>query len=168
MPVFSVASPRHRRGALRVWCAANTARHETPSPARVDRVREKLEEDSACVIVGVENDEVIAVALAQPAREQNGAGAIQPGAGHVSMVFVAPDRWGRGLGGELLAALHREMPARGWLTSSLWTGAGNERARRLYEREVYGVTGDVEPHDGEEIVRYQLQLGEHATASCGP
>ena len=159
MAVFSVASPSHRRGALEVWGAANTARHKPPSPARIRRVNEKLSDESACVIVGTENDDVVAMALAQPACEQNGAGAIRLGVGHVSMVFVAPDRWGCGTGGELLDALHDEMLARGWHTSSLWTGVSNGRARRLYERHGYRATGDVEGLAGEEIAHYQLQLG---------
>jgi GNAT superfamily N-acetyltransferase len=41
---------------------------------------------------------VLAMALAEPGRTQDGAGAVVPGYGHVSMVFVHPDMWGRGLG----------------------------------------------------------------------
>ena len=158
MASFEVAGPRHRPDALQVWRAANTARDKPPSPARIERVAEKLHDAAVCLVVGVEGEQVIAMALAEPARLQNGGGAIQPGVGHISMVFVAPGRWGQGIGALLLDALHREMWSRGWATSSLWTGSGNARARQLYEGRGYLVTGDVKHHAGEEILRYELPL----------
>ncbi|MGH2834217.1 MAG: GNAT family N-acetyltransferase [Solirubrobacteraceae bacterium] len=88
-------------------------------------------------------------------------GAIRPDAGHISMVFVAPAWWGLGIGGELLDALHPEMRERDWRVASLWTRSSNERARRLYEGRGYRVTGEVKQlPGGEEILRYELQLGD--------
>ena len=75
------------------------------------------------------------------------------------MVFVDPERWGRGVGGQLLDALHEEMRAGGWTTSSLWTRSSNDRARRLYEGRGYQLTGDVKHLRGYEILRYERQLG---------
>lgn len=162
MPNFSVALPGHRLGALDVWRAANIARHKPPSPARVAWVREKLNDTSACLVIGSESGQVIAMAVAEPTRARHGAGRTVPRSGHVSMVFVAPDRWGQGIGSQLLDALHHEMHVRGWETSSLWTGSSNTRARRLYESYGYSLTGEVQHHSGETSVRYQLQLAEHA------
>ena len=156
--VFALATPVDRPGALAVWQAANLARLKAPSVARIARVREKLSDDAACTVVGVDGDEVIAMALAQAARDENGTGPVRPGEGHISMVFVAPDRWDQGIGGQLVDALHHEMTARGWQTASLGTGAGNQRARRLYERLGYEDTGESELYQGEEIIRYQRQL----------
>ncbi len=158
MASFEVAGPRHQLDALQVWRAANTAREKPPSLAREERVAEKLRDASVCLVVGVDGEQVIAMALAEPARKQDGGGAIQPGVGHISMVFVAPGCWGQGIGAQLLDALHREMWARGWATSSLWTGRSNARARQLYEGRGYRATGDVQHHAGEEILRYQLRL----------
>jgi ribosomal protein S18 acetylase RimI-like enzyme len=162
MPTFSVALPGHRLGALDVWRAANMARHKRPSPARVARVREKLEDASVCLVVGSENGKVIAMAMAEPTRARHGAGRTVPRSGHVSMVFVAPDRWGQGIGSQLLDAVHHEMHVRGWETSFLWTGSSNTQARRLYEGHGYSLTGEIQHHSDETIVRYQLQLAEHA------
>jgi hypothetical protein len=41
------------------------------------------------------SSDVLAMALAEPGRAQDGAGAVIPGYGHVSMVFVHPDIRGR-------------------------------------------------------------------------
>ena len=158
MTVFARATRAQRAGALDVWRAARTAAGTPPSPARVDRVREKLGDDTACLLVGCDGL-VVAMALAEPYRERRGAGAVRPGAGHVSMVFVDPERWGRGVGGQLLDALHQEMRARGWTTSSLWTRSSNDRARRLYEGRGYQLTGDVEHLRGQEILRYERRFG---------
>lgn len=75
------------------------------------------------------------------------------------MVFVDPKCWGRGVGSRLLDALHGEMRARDWRTSSLWTRSNNERARRLYEGRGYSLTDDVKYLRDKEIVRYELQIG---------
>ena len=161
MTLFVVATPEQRPGALSVWRAANEARGVLPLPSRVARVREKLTDSSACLLVGCDTAGVIAMALAEPGREHDGTGAIRPGAGHISMVFVAPAWWGLGIGGELLDALHREMRERDWRVASLWTRSSNEWARRLYEGRGYRVTGEVKQlPGGEEILQYELQLGD--------
>jgi ribosomal protein S18 acetylase RimI-like enzyme len=98
------------------------------------------------------------MALSEPYRERHGAATIHPHAGHVSMVFVEPERWGRGVGSRLLDALHREMRARDWRTSSLWTRSNNLRARRLYEGRGYSLTDEVKYFRGQEIVRYELLI----------
>ena len=70
-----------------------------PSVDRMARIWEKLAEPEACRVIGhLDTDrEVVAMALAEPGRAEHGAGAVLPGYGHVSMVFVHPDMWGRGL-----------------------------------------------------------------------
>jgi ribosomal protein S18 acetylase RimI-like enzyme len=158
MTLFAGATFGQRKDALHVWCAARTADGSPPSKARIDRVRRKLADTAAFLMVGCDGELVVAMALSEPYRERHGAGAVRPHAGHVSMVFVDPKRWGRGLGSRLLDALHREMRARDWRTSSLWTRSSNERARRLYEGRGYSLTDDVKYLRDQEIVRYELQI----------
>jgi ribosomal protein S18 acetylase RimI-like enzyme len=158
MTVFAGATSGQRKDALRVWCAARTADGNPPSKARIDRVRRKLADTAASLLVGCDGELVVAMALSEPYRERHGARAVCPHAGHVSMVFVDPERWGRGVGSRLLDALHREMRARDWRTSSLWTRSNNERARRLYEGRGYSLTDDVKYLRDQEIVRYELQI----------
>ena len=76
----------------------HVARFLPPSVDRVARIWEKLAEPEACLVIGhLDADrDVVAMALAEPGRAEHGAGAVIPGYGHVSMVFVHPDMWGRG------------------------------------------------------------------------
>jgi ribosomal protein S18 acetylase RimI-like enzyme len=168
MMSFAIAALEHREDAVRVWRAANIARGNPPSAVRVARVREKLDDDEACVVIGIESGRVVAMALAEPGREARGQGAIAPGLGHVSMVFVDPERWGRGVGTSLLDALHYAMLERGWRTSSLWTRVTNRRARRLYERRGYRQTAEVAQLPGADtIIRYEVALDQAAAPRPG-
>jgi GNAT superfamily N-acetyltransferase len=93
---------------------------------------------------------------AEPGCAAQGVGQTLINVGHVSMVFVEPRRWGEGIGAELMAGIAAAAAECGWTTLSLWTRVDNERARRLYEREGYQLTGDEkELTPGDLIVRYQ-------------
>jgi ribosomal protein S18 acetylase RimI-like enzyme len=168
-----VDSPRNVRGvliariaadgdqphALRVWRSANAARGLLASPERVRRVDEKLNDASALLVVIADDEQLVGMALAEPFKDHDGAGPVMPGAGHISMMFVDPDRWGEGLGGHLLRALHVEMCGATWVKASLWTRVSNERARRLYSRSGYVLTGDTKRlPTGDEIIRYEALL----------
>jgi len=135
--------PADHDTAVRVWQAANVARLLPPSIDRVARIWEKLAEFEACLVIGhLDADRhVVAMALAEPGRAEHGAGAVIHGYGHVSMVFVHPDLWGRGLGRQLLKGLHERASERGWSRTTLWTRASNARARRLYEGQGYRRSG---------------------------
>ncbi|HJQ29430.1 MAG TPA: GNAT family N-acetyltransferase, partial [Rubrobacter sp.] len=87
-----------------------------------------------------------------------GAGPPVRGLCHVSMVFVAPDHWGMGLGGRLLDALLAEARSRGYERAQLWTQADNVRARRLYEGRGFRPSGREKHEVGELIVHYQRAL----------
>jgi ribosomal protein S18 acetylase RimI-like enzyme len=130
-------------GAVMVWQAANAARGMTPSWDRADRVREKLTAPDALIAVARSRSEgeVIGMALGETGRADDGEGPIEPGFGHISMLFVHPDRWGSGIGGQLLDWIHQEMSDLGWYLISLWTRDVNERALRLYEGHEYKRTG---------------------------
>ncbi len=135
--------PADREAAVHVWHAANVARLLPPSVDRVARIWGKLAVPEACLVIGhLDADkDVVAMALAEPGRAEHGAGAVIPGYGHVSMVFVHPDVWGRGVGGQLLQGLHERASERGWSRTTLWTRASNARARRLYEGQGYRRSG---------------------------
>jgi GNAT superfamily N-acetyltransferase len=114
-----------------------------PSIERVARIWEKIAEPEACLVIGhldADRDRV-AMALADPGCAERGTGAVIPGYGHVSMVFVHPDVWGRGVGHQLLQGLHECASERGWSRTTLWTRASNARARRLYEGQGYRRSG---------------------------
>ena len=122
--------PADHEAAVGVWRAANIARLLPPSVERVARIWEKLTDPGACLVIGHldASRDVMAMALAEPGCAQDGAGAVIAGYGHVSMVFVHPDMWGRGVGRQLLQGLHERASERGWSRTTLWTRASNARA----------------------------------------
>jgi ribosomal protein S18 acetylase RimI-like enzyme len=118
--------------AVEVWREANIARGRPPSPSRVERVRVKLADPAAIVIVAVVDGRVDGMVLAEPGRASGGAGALVPGLCHISMVFVRPSLQGQGLGRLLLSRLEEEARRLGYVRLQVWTGVRNEAARRLY------------------------------------
>jgi GNAT superfamily N-acetyltransferase len=151
--------PADHQAAVDVWRAANIARllppraehwpgsgRSWPIPAPAWSLATRREYD------------VLAMALAEPGRAQDGAGAVIPGYGHVSMVFVHPDIRGRGLGRQLLQGLHERASDRGSGRTTPWTRASNLRARRLYEGRGYRTSGrETTLGDGDPILQFERQ-----------
>jgi GNAT superfamily N-acetyltransferase len=98
------------------------------------------------------------MAVGEQALSDDGAGPPIEGLCHVSMVFVAPDRWGEGLGGRLVDALLEEVRGRGYDRAQLWTQTENVRARRLYERRGFRPSGREKDDLGERIAHFQRAL----------
>ena len=146
--------------AIAVWRAANEARGMHPTPERVRRVDMKLREVDALVIVARDDDGTHAgMALAEPGRSEEGAGPVISDLGHISMVFVDPGEWGRGIGASLMGGMHDRAASKGWSKLSLWTRETNLRARHLYESRGYEMTGRVQQlRGGDRIIQYETSL----------
>jgi GNAT superfamily N-acetyltransferase len=90
-----------------------------------ETLREQLEDSASIVLL---DDDLRGFALA--------------GAGWLHRLYVLPSAWGAGVG----AALHDDAVAalreEGAASASLWCLAGNERARRFYERRGWRLNGD--------------------------
>lgn len=111
------------------------------------------------MLVAADEMEIVGMAVAIPARADDGAGPPVPGLCHISMVFVAPDRWGQRIGAQLVDAITAEARSRGYSRAQLWTHADNVRAQRLYERRGFRRTGREKDDDlGEPIVHYARAL----------
>jgi GNAT superfamily N-acetyltransferase len=139
MPEVRVASPADLDAARQCWRRANVARGKVPGVQRFERVGAKLADPAALVVVAIESPGVVGMAQAEPGRVDDGA--LDPGLCHVSMVFVDPGHWGRGIGGQLLDAVAEAARARGHQRLQLWTGTANERALRLYHHNGFRETG---------------------------
>jgi GNAT superfamily N-acetyltransferase len=82
------------------------------------------------------------MALASPFRELGGAGPVRAGTSFLDLIYVAPDRWGEGIGAMTLDAVLAEAARRGAPTIYLWTREeDNERAKRLYRSRGFIPTG---------------------------
>jgi ribosomal protein S18 acetylase RimI-like enzyme len=80
----------------------------------------------------IEDDEgqVVGISVVGPPRRHEPSGV-----GELWMINLEPAAWGRGLGTALLGAATDELRRAGNVEAVLWVLAGNNRARRFYERE---------------------------------
>jgi ribosomal protein S18 acetylase RimI-like enzyme len=158
--VIRRGGPADGEPAVAVCLAANTARRDglTPRPEQEARARGHVRNPDAFLLVADATGDVVGMALGMQGLSEDGAGPPFRGLCHVSMVFVAPDRWGRGIGAHLVDALLAEARSRGYERAQLWTQANNARARRLYESCGFRPSGREKPEFGELIVHYQRAL----------
>lgn len=160
--IIRSGAPQDAEAAVAVWRAANTARRNgrPPLPAHEARVRNAVVKPDAFLLVAEDDGEVVGVALGMQGLADDGAGPPVRGLCHVSMIFVAPGRWGEGAGGRLVEAVLAGARSRGYDRAQLWTQADNPRARRLYEGRGFRRSGR-EKHDedlGEHIIHYERPL----------
>ena len=103
--------------------------------------------------------ELIGTILAVQGLDQDGAGPPIPGLLHLSLLSVAPDRWGRHVGRHLVEAVLRRAASDGFREAQLWTHADNLRANRLYKAMGFRRSGRVRVDDwGELLVHYRRSL----------
>lgn len=145
-------------GVVRVWQAANIARGKRPDPERVVRVVEKLQEPTAVPYVAAGNAGIVGMALLEPCRAEDGAGAVVPYALHISMLFVDPASQRQGVGGRLMRYALDSAHASGVSSFSLWTDCENTGARKLYEALGMKRTQTRRASETIEWVRYELNL----------
>ncbi len=81
---------------------------------------------------------------------------------HISNLFVRRDHWGSGLAGDLHRAALATARDRGCTGLRLFVAAGQDRARRFYEREGWVPAGDPfdDPIPGLTMIEYRFSLGE--------
>lgn len=95
-----------------------------------------------------------------PARTDGEPRDLVPGLAHLWMLFVGRERWGSGLGAELLDWAGTGMLAAGYDTARLWTPTGQARARAFYERHGWRASGrdHFSPELGLPLLEYRLAL----------
>ncbi|MGN0064020.1 MAG: GNAT family N-acetyltransferase [Nocardioides sp.] len=128
--------------ALEVWASARRAADRPPGAERTERVRRRLREsvsdEAGVTLLAHYGDRPTGMLAAEPYRDE---GAVTPGAGHISMVFVSPEYWGCRVGSALVRALQTPPPD-GWDELSVWTRTQNRRGRRLYASTGFLDTGE--------------------------
>ncbi|HUB38471.1 MAG TPA: GNAT family N-acetyltransferase [Streptosporangiaceae bacterium] len=130
--------------AVSLYERSNLARRQGAWPgqaARVDHVRERLRDPDTWLLVATEGPEMVAMTSARALREQDGEGAVIPGGCFLGFMYVAPERWGRGIGGALLDAVLAEAERRLQPRIHLLTHPDNERSQRLYRSRGFSPTG---------------------------
>ncbi len=90
-----------------------------------------------------------------------GPDQIEPSVGHMARLYVAPDRWGRGIGSALYWAAIGFLREAAFAEATLWVLERNERARSWYEHLGWRPSGErktVYAPAGVEDLRYRLVL----------
>ncbi|MBA2376094.1 MAG: GNAT family N-acetyltransferase [Actinomycetota bacterium] len=148
--------------AVSVWKSSDTARRggKAAPPGHEKSARSHLKNpDSFLLIAEGAGGDIVGVACGTPGLADDGAGPKVDGLCHVGMVFVAPGRWGEGIGNMLVDATLGEARSRGYKEAQLWTHKDNERAKRLYENYGFERSGREMKDDlGEWIFHYERDL----------
>ncbi|HTW06745.1 MAG TPA: GNAT family N-acetyltransferase [Acidimicrobiales bacterium] len=80
------------------------------------------------VLVAELDGQVVGFASVGPSRDGDADGV-----GEVRAIYLLADRWGQGMGRELMRAALDALRALGFTQASLWVLGSNQRARRFYE-----------------------------------
>jgi ribosomal protein S18 acetylase RimI-like enzyme len=133
---------------------------ELSIPDRAERWREQLADDTEQQRTFVAEHEgmVVGFVATGPSRDP----FADSGTGEVYAIYVAPDRWGRGIGSSLLVRAMEELRASGYTSATLWVLAENAVGRRFYAGHGWETDGSTKPYragDAElEEVRYRIEL----------
>ena len=132
-----IALPTDDDAAVEVWRRSQAGRGLRPQAARITRVREKVAE--GLLVIAADGDDVVGMALGEPARAKDGAGDPEPGQLHLAMVFVVPDRQRQGVGGALVEGLADAAWEQGYRNVSVWS-----RSPAFYQACGLELTGRVQ------------------------
>lgn len=138
--------------AVAVFIRSNLARRQGVWPHQalsVARLEEGLRRSGSWLLVAEEGAALVGMALAEPMRDDVGAGAVIADGGFLGYLYVVPDRWGEGIGGRLLDAVLEDARTRSYRRIRLWTHADNERSHSLYLSRGFSPTGRVVESESE-------------------
>jgi GNAT superfamily N-acetyltransferase len=155
--ITTITDDDARRLAVDVWASARSASGARPSPARAQRVADKVAAGVAggdVALLAHYGDRAAGMLVAEPFLGDDACG-------HLSMVFVTPALWGCGVAGALVRSLQRGDHGPGWTRLSVWTRETNRRARGLYAARGFTDTGErATLHEGEVIGRWEWRAGD--------
>ncbi len=147
MPIrIRVGGPDDVDAAANIYARASTARLGRPVPQfRVDEVTDSLRKPEAWLFIADDDGVPVAIAHAKPSRTSHGTGPLVPGLCYLYLIFVVPERWGEGIGAQLLDAVMSDAKERGYSRIHLWTQDDNERSHALYRSREFARTGRTNP-----------------------
>jgi GNAT superfamily N-acetyltransferase len=130
------------------------------SEEELGRLAALLGQDHVWYLVSEHDGELAGHVGFLPADQLSFAQVDDPRLVHLRQLFVARAHWGTGLAKRLHEAAVAEARTRGFESMRLFTPAGQERARRFYEREGWTLTlaPFFDGRIGFEIVEYRYAL----------
>jgi ribosomal protein S18 acetylase RimI-like enzyme len=158
MPVvYRAALPADGEAIAALWFEANRARRDGLAVAGVDPsvISRRIGATGASGFVAHDGGDVVGSAILSPALANRGAGAPIEGLAHLNTVAVDPRRWGEGIARTLIDLVVERARASGYVRIQLYTQPDNTRARDLYERNGWALTGEQAVDDaGDVLDRY--------------
>ena len=110
-------------------------------------------------VIAEQEGKVVGFADAGPSRDDD---ANLQQTGEVNLIYVLPDRWGRGIGRALMAEVLRRMRDDGFQDATLWVLDDNPVGRRFYEAGGWRLDGAVKEGESLETrvleVRYRREI----------
>lgn len=140
--------PADLDAACEVWLRASLAQNDDrlmPSSEQ-ERVRAGMNRPDAFCVIAEAEGVMVGMGMGMDQRTEDGAFVVVPGGCYIWVVFVVPEWWGRGVGGQILDSVLAEARARGYQRVQLWAQVANARARRLYERRGFRASGREKEH----------------------
>lgn len=118
-----------------------------------------LEPDTEAAFTLVAEQRSVAVgfcSLATPSREA----AAGERTAEIAAFFVAPSRWGNGVGTALIAHALQELTSEGWSAVTVWVLVENQSAQKFYGRHGFAAdgTGGPDPMTGRPKMRLRAAL----------
>ncbi|MEY9962258.1 ribosomal protein S18 acetylase RimI-like enzyme [Streptacidiphilus sp. MAP12-16] len=150
--------------AVALWTHSHVVRRNgRPLPeAHIDSAHQRMAAPGVLLLLAHETARepgLIGTIIGVQGCEQDGTGTPIPGLLHISLLSVAPDRWGQHVGRLLVEEMLARAPDRGFDQAQLWTHADNLRANRLYKAMAFRRSGRVRVDDwGELLVHYRRGL----------
>jgi GNAT superfamily N-acetyltransferase len=138
--------------AVSVYERSSLVRHQGVWPNRaasVERASAHLRDPASWFLLASDGPALVGMASAEALRDEDGAGPVRPDGCFLSYLFVAPERWGEGIGGGILDAVLAEAKRRHYARVHLWTHEDNERSHRLYRSRGFSPTGRTVEDGGE-------------------
>jgi len=153
----------HIDGAAKVWAEATAFREGDADVAALDDSRPIIAAvmDRPRPVLAValdDDDQVVAFAVAAPARDGAGRSATTA---EVEYVGVRPGSWGDGLAHGVLELLCSELAEEGFTSAQLMVYVANSRAISVYEHHGWHADGSPTPHPrtSKPEQRYRRALG---------
>ncbi len=124
--------------------------------ARIEHWQELLEPDTEAAYTLVAEQRAVAVgfcSLATPSSEHDADDTTA----EIAAFYVAPSRWGNGVGTTLLTHALAELREGGYTSVTLWVLDANEPARKFYERFGFAPDGLAGPDTMTERPKLRLR-----------
>lgn len=127
-----------------LWVAACASRDGIAIAGVAERARPKFDHPQCWIVVENSTGEIVAFVLVT--KPGSGLATDPPDAPVVGLLAVAPDAWGRGFGGRLLAAATADLAHQGYEQAVLHVLIDHQAAVHLYESHGWRPHGESFQH----------------------